>query len=175
MRAPVVQWVGTLWLVSAAVAGAQPLPESGLPPPRPFPRGSSLGGLSLGFGAGGGETAFAAGVRYGYFVFDGVAPGLEIVASLSDRRPNTLELAPFVRIFPWRAYPISPMILVKGGRLLVEALPDLWLVGGGGGLVWFSSPQLAFTIEAVYVRFLPEDRCSSCDQTTLSAGVGILF
>jgi hypothetical protein len=131
--------------------------------------------LSLGFAAGGGETTFAVGFRYGYFVVDGVAPGLEVVTTLSDRRPNTLELAPFVRLVPWRAYPVSPILIVKAGRLLVEALPDLWLVGGGGGLVWFSSPRVAFTIEAVYVRFLPEDQCSSCNQTTVSAGLGFVF
>src|SRR2546427_9791569 len=110
-------------------------------PPRPFARGSSIGGLVFGLSSGGGETAFTFGGSYGYFVADGVAPGVSTVVTASTGAPTTVELSGFLRVIPWRSYPIAPMLVGKGGRLFIDGFPDLWLVGGGGGLVVFASPR----------------------------------
>src|SRR5947209_4410667 len=129
-------------LIALALSGQVAAQEEPPPPPLPFGRGTSMGGLLLGFGSGGAGTLFTFGASYGYFIVDGVAPGLSAIATFATNQPNTLELAPFVRIVPWRAYPVSPMLIAKGGRLLIEGQPDLWLIGGGGGLVIFASPRV---------------------------------
>ena len=55
----------TLALGVAAIARAQ-VPEEPAPPPAPFARGTSLGGLAFGFGSGGGQTSFDFGASYGF-------------------------------------------------------------------------------------------------------------
>src|SRR5262249_51597539 len=157
----------------APPAAAQTAPETGPPepPPLPFGRGTSLGGLVFGLASGAGQTEFSFGAGYGCFVVNGIPPGLSTVVTASTAYPTTVELAPFIRIVPWRAYPISPMLLVKGGRLFVDGQDDLWLVGGGGGLILFASHHLGFLLEALYLRYFPDSLCNPCDRTLISGGV----
>src|SRR3954464_411909 len=44
-------------------------------------RGTSTFGLTLGIGGGAGGFAWGGGVDYGFFVFDGVAPGVDVRVS----------------------------------------------------------------------------------------------
>ena len=169
-------WIALALLFSSSIAAAQqPEAIETEPPPAPFGRGTSLGGLVFGLGTGGGQTVFTFGASYGYFVLNGIAPGLSTIVTAASNSPTTVELAPFVRIVPWRHYPVAPILLVKGGRLFVDGFDDLWLAGGGGGLVFFASPHVAFTLEVIYVRYFPDTACTNCDNTSLSGGIGTFF
>src|SRR2546429_9765386 len=95
-------------------------------PPRPFARGSSTGGLVFGLSSGGGETAFTFGGSYGYFVANGVAPGVSTVVAASTGAPTLVELSGFRRVLPWRSYPVRPVLLGKGGRLPSGGRPHVW-------------------------------------------------
>jgi hypothetical protein len=88
--------------------------------------------------------------------------------------PTTLEIAPHLRIVPFRAYPVSP-ILVRSGYLMVsDGYPDLWLIRGGG-LALFTTPRVAFSVEVIYTRYLGESVVIDQDQWSVSAGVGVYF
>ena len=147
--------VGLVSLVAALArpgsARAQQSTEEAAP--RPFARGSSLGGAVLGLGTGGGRTDFVFGGSFGTFVLDGVAPGLGVVVTASTGAPTRVEVAPVVRVILYRGYPVSPFLVAKAGRLFVNDLPDLWLFGGGGGIAWFATPRAALTLEVVYLRY----------------------
>jgi hypothetical protein len=145
------------------------------PPPSPFQRGTSMGGLMLGFGTSGDQTVFQFGASYGYFVVNGLAPGLETIVRAASNYPTTLELAPFVRFAPWRHYPVAPILVAKAGRLFVDGLDDLWLAGGGGGLVIFASPHMALTLEYIYVRYFPDTSCVRCDDAYFTGSFGTFF
>jgi hypothetical protein len=146
------------------------------PPPAPFSRGTSMGGLVFGLGTSGDQTVFTFGASYGYFVLNGIAPGLSTVVTAGTDRPTTVELAPFVRIVPWRHYPVAPLLLVKGGRLFVDGFDDLWEAGGGGGLAIFASPRFALTLEVIYLRYFPDTVCGiRCDDVFFSGGIGTFF
>ena len=165
-----------LLLILAAQQPQQPEEVIEPPPPAPFARGTSMGGLVLGLGTSGDQTVFTFGGSYGYFVWNGIAPGLSTVVTAGTDRPTEVELAPFVRIVPWRHYPVAPILLVKGGRLFVDGFDDLWEAGGGGGLVFFASPRFAVTLEVIYVRYFPDTACGpNCDNTAFSGGIGTFF
>jgi hypothetical protein len=130
-------------------------------------------GLALGFGAGGGSTSFTVGGAFGYFVLAGLEPGLELEVTFSSDRPTLTSLLPYLRWVVWRSYSVSPYLKVQGGRWFIsDDYGDLWVVGGGGGLVFFLGRRYGIQLEALYFRLLPGDILGDY---TVSAGLSLGF
>jgi hypothetical protein len=167
--------VAAALLLGPAFAAAQAAPVD-QPPPRPFGRGSSLGGGFFGLSTGGGRTDVFVGASYGYFVVNGLGVGLSVELAASNVVPTTFELAPFVRLVPFRWYPLSPIFLARGGRVFVgQGYEDLWFIEGGAGLAYFMSPRVALTVEVVYSRYLTSTPLYDDDDIFLTGGIGMAF
>ena len=171
-------------LLGQRVAAAQAVPPAPPPPPpqekpsppRPFGEGSSFGGGSVGFTTGSGRTDLSVGASYGYFVLDGLGVGLSMELMWSNVVPTTFELAPFVRLVPFRWYPISPILIARGGRVFIgQGYEDLWFVEFGGGLAYFLSPRTALTIEGIYTRYLSDSPLYDVDDFHMIVGAGLSF
>ena len=87
-------------LLLGSTVAAQPVPVD--EPPKPFGRGSSMGGGFFGLSTGAGRTDLFVGASYGYFAIDGLGLGLSAELAWSNVVPTTFELAPFVRLVPFR-------------------------------------------------------------------------
>ena len=162
--------------LGAGTAVAQVAPLEPPPTPRPFGRGSSFGGGFLGLATGAGRTDFTVGANFGYFVVNGLGLGLTTELTASNVYPTTFEIAPFVRLVPFRWYPISPILIARAGRLFIgQGYEDLWFVEGGGGFAYFTSPRVAFTLEVIYSRYLSSTPLYDDDDVLVTGGVGVAF
>ena len=151
---------------------AFPLPE----PPRPFGRGNINVGLGLGFSAGAGETAFSVGGAFGYFVLDGLEPGLQLDVTFGSNRPTVTALLPYLRWIFYRSYSVSPYLKAQGGRFFVTGHADVTALGGGGGIVVFISRRVGLQLEGLVFRLFPKDVCADeCTVTDFGLSFGIYF
>ena len=136
------------------------------PPPRPFGQHTMNASLALGFGVGDG-AAFAVGGSFGYFVVDGLEPGLDLDASFGEYQATVVSLLPYVRWVPWRSYPFSPFLKVQGGRWFIVDQPDVSVVGGGGGFVYFLSRWAGLQVEALVLHLIPDEGSCPDDVCTI--------
>ncbi|MCB9555002.1 MAG: hypothetical protein H6707_02785 [Deltaproteobacteria bacterium] len=157
-------------LFVAGPVGAQQRAEL----PRPFPQGSLNLGLAFGFAAGGGGTAFSAGGAAGYYVLNGLEPGLQFDVTVSSDAPTVVALLPYLRWVIFRSYAASPYIKAQGGRLFVVGSNDLSAIGGGGGMYFFLRRNIAFQLEAVALRLFPSSICGD-NCTSVDVGMALSF
>ncbi|MCG5054155.1 MAG: hypothetical protein KA712_14420 [Myxococcales bacterium] len=157
----------TAWLVGAVVvlAGrpgvAQDLGALPAAPPRYGDAGSHHVGVALGLGGGGNGFVWAAGAEYGHFLFDGLAPTVEVDVSGGSEVLTVASTMAAVRWLPWRAGPLWPLLVPRAGRLFVENNPDLWGAGATvGALVALGGP-MALQISYDYLRLFPGTDCEA--------------
>jgi hypothetical protein len=151
---------------------AQAPPE----PPLYGARGSSHAGLLLGLGGGSGGFRWAGGLDYGYFVWDGVAPGLEATVSGGSGVHTTALVLPTLRLVPVRTASMSLFLVGRAGRVIMADHGDGWAAGAGGGVILFmGGGRVGFELGFEYLRLLPASFCadlSSC--AILGPQVGII-
>jgi hypothetical protein len=160
-----------------ALQGTPDPPAAEAPPPRYGDQGTSHFGLTLGLGSSGGGFAWAGGLDYGYFLLDGVAPGIDAeVSGGSDLLTSGLVLGT-LRLVPIRTTSISVFLIGEGGRVLLSSHPDGWALGGGGGLIYFTSAHVGLQLSYVALRLTPSSFCSDLSSgcTLQNFGVGIVL
>jgi hypothetical protein len=162
-----------LFLTSTGVAGAQELPG------RYGDRGSSHVGFVVGLGGGGGGFRYLAGAEYGYFVWDGVAPGLEAQVSGGDDVLTTGLTMGTLRLVPLRTGWASLFVVGRGGRVFLSDHEDLWGAGGSAGVILFNGPRFGISVAYEYLRLFPADACDDltddCAIHGPSIGVAVGF
>jgi hypothetical protein len=148
--------------------------------PRPFEQGDIELALVLGLGTGGGETSYALGGAFAYYVLPGVAPGIDVtVRGGSDTTTQTWALLP-VKWVLYRSYKFAPYLVAAGGRIfLADDFPDLWIAGAGPGFHVFWSGKVGLKAELLFYRLFPKDQCDAfaegCVDYRLGIGIGIVL
>ena len=149
-----------LALQTAPAPEPAPAPAETEPPKRYGDQGSSHIGLGLGLGVGSGGFRWAAGVDYGYFVFTGIAPGIDTQVSGGTGLLTTGLVLGTLRLVPVRTDSVSVYFIGRGGRVLISDHADGWGVGGGGGVIFFTSARLGFGVAYDVLKLLPESFCA---------------
>lgn len=148
-------------LQAAPAPSPAPAPQEAEPPPRYGEKGSSHLGLGLGIGGGSSGFRWAAGVDYGYFVFDRIAPGIDVMASGGSQVLTTGLLLGTLRFVPVRTPSFSMYLIGRGGRVMLSGgHPDGWGVGGGGALIFFTGGRLGFEVGYQALKLVPASFCS---------------
>jgi hypothetical protein len=146
-------------LAALAIFAQAPYPPAPPEPARYGDAGTSHLGVTLGLGTGSGGTRYAAGVDYGYFVIDGLAPGVETYVSGGSGLLTTGYALANLRVVPIRTGSTAIYLVGRGGRVFIESHPDLWGLGGSGGIIQGLGGRLALQIGYEYLRLLPADDC----------------
>jgi hypothetical protein len=138
-------------------------------------RGTTHLGISLGLGGGGGGVRYAGGVDYGYFVWDGVAPGAEVqVAGGSKLTTTGLALAT-LRLVPLRTSVVSLFVVGRAGRVLLSDHEDGWGAGGGAGVIFFSGARIGIQLGYDRLELFPRRFCRDLVDCRIEGfGVGIV-
>src|SRR4051812_36598478 len=162
-----------------ALAGEPSTPAEAPAPARYGDRGTSHFGLGLGLGLGSGKFQAAGGFDYGYFVLDGVAPGIEAQVSGGTGLLTTGLLLGNLRLVPLRTSALSAFIIGRGGRVLIAHHQDGWGVGGGAGVIFFTGGRVGIQITYDVLRLLPAGVCADlsggCTMQGLSLGLVMGF
>lgn len=160
-----------LALQTYPAAPAEPEPPE--PPKRYGDQGTSHFGLGLGLGGGAGGIAWAGGLNYGYFVLDGVAPGIDTQISGGTGLLTSGLLLGTLRLVPLRAPSFSGFLIARGGRVLLSSHPDGWGVGGGAGLIFFTGPHIGLQLTYDVLRLMPSSFCADLVKGCTVQGLGI--
>lgn len=155
-----------------ALQGSPGQPVEGQPR-RYGDQGTSHFGLLLGIGAGGGGFAWAGGINYGYFVLDGVAPGVDAEISGGSGLLTTGLTLATLRLVPLRTSTVSLFVIGRGGRVFMASHPDGWGVGGGGGIIYFTSAHVGLQLSYDYLRLTPSSFCADLVHGCALQGFGI--
>jgi hypothetical protein len=133
-------------------------------------------GLVMGISTGQ-STAFTLGGGFGYFVLPGLEPGVTLDVTFGSDRPTVTSLMPYLRWVFWRSYVLSPFVKAQAGRWFISDAPDLTVLGGGGGVVFFLSQQAGLQLEGLVYRLFPEASCPdrNCWATSVGLSVGMYF
>jgi len=151
-----------------------PAPPPEEPPPRYGDQGSSHFGLMLGLGGGGGGFAWGGGFEYGYFILDGVAPGVDAEASGGTNLPTIGLTLGTLQVVPLRLPSFSMFLIGRGGRVFISGHPDGWGVGGGVGLIYFTSGRFGIQLTYDVLKLVPASFCAGLSRCTLHGfGVGV--
>jgi hypothetical protein len=151
------------------------------PPPAPAPvygdQGTSHIGLVLGLGGGSGGFAWAAGANYGYFIIDGVAPGIDAEVSGGTNQLTAGLVLGTLRLVPIRTSSMSLFVIGRGGRVMLSDHPDGWGLGGGGGIIFFTGPHLGLQLTYDILRLTPSSFCNNLSNgcTLQGFGVGVVL
>jgi hypothetical protein len=137
-----------------------PPPIEEAPPKRYGDQGTSHFGLALGIGGGSGGFGWAGGVDYGYFVFDGVAPGVDTLVSGGSNVLTTGLVLGTLRLVPVRTSSMSVFLIGRGGRVLLAKHEDGWGVGGGGGIIFFTGGRIGIQLGYEVLKLLPASFCA---------------
>jgi len=140
-----------------------PLPAPRVQRPRPFGQGAVNVGGMLGFGSSGKTVAFTLGLNLGYFVLDGLEPGIFSDVTFGSEIETQISVLPYLRYIFHRSWRFSPFVKVQGGGLFFVEGPKLGLVGGGGGFVWGLGGNLGLNIEGMVFKLLPQSECPADD------------
>jgi hypothetical protein len=163
--APLVAWL--------ALQGTPEPP----PPPAPAPlygdQGTSHIGLVLGLGGGSGGFAWAAGANYGYFIIDGVAPGIDAEVSGGTHQLTAGLVLGTLRLVPIRTSSMSLFVIGRGGRVMLSDHPDGWGLGGGGGIIFFTGPHLGVQLTYDVLRLTPSSFCHDLSNGCTLQGFGV--
>ncbi len=139
-------------------------PKNLVEEPKPFAQGAMNLGLIFGISAGQ-TTSITLGGAFGYYVLNGLEPGLELEVIFGSDRNTVTSLLPYLRWIIWRSYSFSPFLKVQGGRWFISNEDDLTVLGGGGGAVMFLSRMAGLVLEGMVYRLFPESGCG--DNCTL--------
>jgi hypothetical protein len=152
-----------------------PAPTEAEPPKRYGDQGTSHFGLALGLGGGTGGFRWAGGLDYGYFVFDGIAPGVDTLVSGGSNQPTTGLILGTLRLVPIRTSSMSVFLIGRAGRVLIVDHRDGWAAGGGGGIIFFTGGRVGILLGYEILRLLPSTFCddlrSKCTIQGLSVGI----
>jgi hypothetical protein len=144
------------------------------PPPKLYgDQGTSHFGLTLGIGGGAGGFAWAGGFDYGYFVIDRVAPGVDLQVSGGSGLLTTGLALGTLRLVPLRTSTVSLFVIGRGGRVFMSSHPDGWGVGGGGGLIYFTSAHIGLQLSYDYLRLTPSSFCADLAHGCALQGFGV--
>lgn len=86
---------------------------------KPFGQHAMNAGFALGLGVGGEGFAMGVGGAFGYFVLDGLEPGVDFNVTFGSDQPVVVSLMGYLRWVFWRAFPFSPFLKVQGGAWFV--------------------------------------------------------
>jgi hypothetical protein len=166
-----------LTLLLALQAPPAPAPEETEPPKRYGDQGTSHFGLVLGLGGGSGGFRYAGGVDYGYFVFNGIAPGVDTLVSGGTGVLTTGLILGTLRLLPVRTDSFTILLTMRGGRVLLSDHVDGWGAGGGAAVVFFTGARLGFTLGYDVLKLLPESFCADLSSGCVIHGprIGIVF
>lgn len=151
---------------------AAPPPETE-PPPRYGDAGTSHFGAGLGLGSGGGGFQYAVGIDYGYFLFAGIAPGIDLHASGGTGLLTTGLVLGSLRLLPVRTSRVSLLLVGRGGRVLLSDHADGWGAGGGAGLIFHVSGRVGFQIGYDVLLLSPGWFCADLAQGCVLQGLAI--
>ena len=164
-----------------AEPGVKPSSASTKPPRRidrrPFGRGVvDLGGAAAFGGSGDGGFAFTFGGNAGYFVLNGLEPGVQTDVTVGNNIDTQWTVLPFLRWIPFSSRSFSPYLKATAGGLFVFGSGDtlkLGLYGGGGGVVLGLGGRMALNLEGLALRIAPKDRCPGGDCMLYRFGISI--
>lgn len=162
-----------LCALQGAAGGEEPLPA------RYGDRGTMHLGVGVGLGVGAGGFQAAGGLDFGYFVLDGVAPGIDTQVSGGTGLLTTGLVLGTLRLVPVRTNAVSVFVVGRGGRVLIAQHPDGWGLGGGAGVIFFTGGRVGIQVTYDLLRLLPAGFCSDlsggCTMQGLSLGVVLGF
>ncbi len=146
----------------------------------PFGQHTMNAGFGLGLGRSDGGFSMGIGGTFGYFVIDGLEPGVDLSVTFGEDDPVVVSLMGYLRWVFWRAYPFSPFLKVQGGAWFIpdEAYSDVGLVGFGGGGALFVTSHLAVIFEGMALYLMPvEGACPDdlCWAPGFSLSFGYVF
>jgi hypothetical protein len=156
-----------------ALQGAPEPPPPPAPPPRYGDQGTSHIGFTLGLGGGGGGFAWAGGLNYGYFVLDGLAPGIDGEVSGGTGLLTAGLVLGTLRLVPVRTESLSLFLIGRGGRVMLSSHPDGWGAGGGAGIIYFTSPHVGLQLTYDVLRLFPSSFCGDLAHACTMQGLGI--
>lgn len=169
----------------ALVAAVALFPKGGVhardePLPRRYGQaGSSHVGLGFGLGFGSGGAVYAGSVEYGYFVVDGVAPGVELGISGGADVLTVGRAMAAVRILPLRTAGFDLLLVPRFGRLFISDHGDLWGGGGTVGVIVWTSARVGLQLAYDYLRLFPGSDCddltSRCELQRFGVGLVLGF
>jgi hypothetical protein len=121
-------------------------------------RGSMEVALGLGYSS---DAGFLGAGGFRYFVFDGVAPGVEATYVGGGTRYSAFGLVlGSLRLVPIRGNGFALVLGARGGRVLFADHADGWGVGGSGGVIVFMGANIGLEIGYEALRLLPEHFCA---------------
>lgn len=133
----------------------------------PFGQHTMNAGFGLGLGRSDGGFSMGIGGTFGYFVIDGLEPGVDLSVTFGEDDPVVVSLMGYLRWVFWRAYPFSPFLKVQGGRWFITDWPDISVVGGGGGFVYFLSRWAGLQAEVLVLHLIPDEGACPDDTCTV--------
>ncbi len=146
-------------------------------PPRPFGRHTMNGGLAFSFGVAQ-DLSFNIGGSFGYFVLDGLEPGLSVDVTFGPEQHTVVSLLGYLRYILWRSFTVSPFLRVQGGRWFIVDGTDIAVVGPSVGLVYFLTSYLGLQAEGGFLYLVPDQGpCpgDSCFVPLVGLSLGIFF
>ena len=161
MRARICIVLASLILAGPLAARAD-IPEYPVEQPKPFGQHTITPTLSFGIGVSSEGVNVNIGAGFGYFVLDGLEPGITSDVTFGSGIDTTITLLPYLRYFPYRSFRFSLFIRATGGRWFVfNYQPDLWSVGGTLGAVFMFNSFIGLQLEGGFTYLIP-DKGGTC-------------
>ena len=115
-------------------------------------------GLGLGYSS---VAGFVGAGAFRYFVFDGVAPGVEAtyVSGGSQSLSTGLFMAA-LKLVPVRTTSFALVLTGRAGRVVFGGHEDGWGAGGGAGVLLMVSPVSGVELGYEALRLLPSSFCA---------------
>lgn len=149
------------------------------PPLRYGDGGTSHFGFMLGLGTGGGGFNYAAGLDYGYFVANGIAPGVELQVTGGTGLLTTGLALGTLRLVPIRSGDFSLFLIGRAGRVFLSDHGDGYGAGGGAGIIFFVSRNFGLQVAYDYLHLFPDTFCADlagdCAISGLAVGLVAAF
>jgi hypothetical protein len=139
----------------------------------PFSRGSFVISIILGQGSTSFDDYFILGGGMGYFVIDGLAPGLQYEVWLGGD-PTLHRLTPDVRYVLHFVPVLKPYVGVFYRHTFVESFDDWDSVGARGGAIYVPNGPVFVGLGAVYERLL-DCQLDDCDTIGPELLIGVSF
>jgi hypothetical protein len=173
-------------LVILALVGPLParadIPEYPVEQPKPFGQHTITPTLSFGLGVGSSGVNVNIGAGFGYFVLDGLEPGITSDVFFGSDINTTITLMGYLRYFPYRSFRFSLFIRATGGRWFVIDDRDIWSVGPTLGAVFMFNSFIGMQLEGGFSYLIPDrglngerDCRGSCWLPVVSLGLVFSF
>ena len=152
---------------------AAPAPAQAALPPRYGDAGTSHFGLVLGLGSGSRGYQWAAGADYGYFVWDGVAPGVDVLVTGGKGLLTSGLVLGVLRLVPLRTRSVAVFLVGRAGRVLLSDHGDGWGAGGGAGMVFHMGGRVGLQVAYDALHLSPSSFCADLATGCLLHGIAI--